>query len=122
MGFIIPASTQEPEKLSTGRTRQWLANREHGTTSTALIENYFEEGGFVPPHCHRTEELLICLEGHGQLILNNVLYDFPVGSVAVVPPMAVHEVRNSGNGVMRMLGFFPEAAPETIWAKDMKGQ
>lgn len=115
MGFIIPKSALEPEKLNTGRTREWLANKQSGTTSTALIENYFEEGGFVPPHYHPVEELLVCLEGHGVVIMNDVYYDFPAGSVAVITPMTVHEIRNTGKTIMRMLGFFPEADPKTIW-------
>lgn len=122
MGYIIPAPTREPEKLSTGRTRQWLANQELGATGTALLENYFEEGGFVPAHWHRTEELLVCLEGQGQVIIDQQQYDFPAGSVAVIPPMTVHEVRNSGKGRMRMLAFFPEAAPETIWINEENRQ
>lgn len=115
MGFIIQKSPQGLEKLNTGRTRQWLANGQSGTTSTALIENYFEEGGFVPPHYHQTEELLVCLEGHGLVIMNDTCYDFPAGSVAVIEPMTVHEVRNTGKETMHMLGFFPEADPKSIW-------
>ncbi|WP_162055121.1 cupin domain-containing protein [Pontibacter pamirensis] len=118
MGFIISKSALELEQLSTGRTRQWLANGQSGTASTALIENYFEEGGFVPPHYHRTEELLVCLEGHGVVIMDDTFYDFPAGSVAVITPLNVHEVRNTGKAVMRMLGFFPEAEPKTIWVNN----
>lgn len=65
---------------------------------------------------------MVCLEGHGQVMMNKEIHDFPAGSIAVIPPMTVHEVRNSGNEIMRMLGFFPEAAPETIWVNDRNGQ
>jgi quercetin dioxygenase-like cupin family protein len=115
MGFIISKSTLGLEMVSAGRTRQWLANGQTGTTNTALIENYFDVGGFVPPHYHQTEELLVCLEGHGLVIMDDAHYDFLAGSVAVIAPLTVHEVRNTGKAIMRMLGFFPEADPKSIW-------
>ncbi|MBF9254067.1 cupin domain-containing protein [Pontibacter sp. 172403-2] len=118
MAFILSGAASKLEKLNTGRTREWLANKQMGTTQTALLENYFDKGGYVPPHYHDTEELLVCLEGNGRIIIKDEQFDFPAGSTAIIPAMTVHEVQNAGDGVMRMLGFFPDAEPKTIWINE----
>ncbi len=118
--MVIHKATAALEKLSSGRTRQWLANKSLGTASTALLENYFEKGGYVPPHYHDSEELLVCLEGEGKIILDQEEHPFPAGGTAIIPALAVHEVHNVGEGPMRMMGFFPVAAPSVTWIGEEK--
>lgn len=76
MSIIINKLIDTPEVLETGRARQWLANINFGSQNTAVLQNYFEIGGFVPAHFHEVEELLICLEVKGIVIADGVKYDF----------------------------------------------
>lgn len=115
MCTILSKTDLPLEVFATGRTRQWLANSQMGSCSTALLENYFEKGGFVPPHYHETEELLVCIEGEGEIVVDGKPYSFCAGVTAIIPAQAMHEVHNVGQGTMRIFGFFPQADPVTIW-------
>ena len=115
MLIISHKSNLKVETLNTGRTRQWLAHKELGAECTALLENYLNPGGFVPLHYHNTEEVLVCLEGVGKIIVSSELYDFSCSCTVVVPAGLVHEIRNTGKERLRLLGFFPVAEPQTTW-------
>jgi quercetin dioxygenase-like cupin family protein len=86
-----------------------------GAESTAVLENYLNPGGFVPLHYHNTEEVLICLEGAGKIMISNKDYDFSSGCTVIVPPGLVHEIKNIGKEHLRLLGIFPVAEPQTTW-------
>ena len=104
--------------LPTGRSKQWLANSTTGTNAGSVLENYFEENGFVPEHYHSTEELLICLNGAGCILAAGITYDFPANSVAIIPPGTVHKIVSKGKDAMRMLAFFPTAEPDCFWVNE----
>jgi quercetin dioxygenase-like cupin family protein len=108
--LIISKSDQALQRLE-GRTLQWLANFAAGATTTALLENVIAPGGAVPPHRHPVEELLVCLEGDGEVVADEARYPFKAGDTAVVPAQTLHAVRNLGQSPLRILGFFPTAQP-----------
>lgn len=111
---IISRSKQPIQNLE-GRTLQWLAHASTGAMQTALLENIITPNGVIPPHHHLEEELLVCLEGEGTVILGSVKHRFAQGDTAIVAAGVIHSVRNTGTLPMRMLGFFPTAHPSPIW-------
>ena len=113
--MTVVAQSNQPILNLEGRTLQWLANASTGAGQTALLENVIVSQGAIPPHHHTVEELLVCLEGQGEVVLDGVTHHFVRGDTAIVPPRMTHSVHNTGAQPMRMLGFFPTAQPETTW-------
>jgi quercetin dioxygenase-like cupin family protein len=116
MSIIINKFETIPEKFDSGRTRQWFVNKSLGSTNTAVLENYFENGGTVPAHYHDIEEVLICLEGNGKVIADGKSFDFLTGFTMIIPPKVIHEIINTGEEKMRVLGVFPSAEPKGSWS------
>ena len=52
------------------------------------------------------EELLLVLEGTAEALIGEERGRLEAGELAVVPAMAPHDVWNTGDGVLRVLGFF----------------
>jgi quercetin dioxygenase-like cupin family protein len=113
--MTIVSRADQPVQNLEGRTLQWLAHASLGSMQTALLENTIAPEGFIPPHHHLVEELLVCLEGEGVVVLGTVTHRFVHGDTAIVEAGVVHGVRNTGTLPLRMLGFFPTAQPNTIW-------
>ena len=112
--MLIIAKSDQPVQALEGRTLQWLANSATGSEMTALLENIIAPGGVVPPHRHPTEELLVCLEGEGEVMAAETSYPFAAGDTAIVPAQTTHGVRNLGHSPLRMLGFFASARPVAL--------
>lgn len=102
--------------LPDGRVRHWLADRAKGTTMAALLENVIPPDGTVPPHCHDVEELIVCLAGRGEWLIDGEAFDFYPGCVAHIPPGKVHSLRNTGGAPLHQLAFLADAQPRMYWA------
>lgn len=111
---IYPRAASPVHQLE-GRTLQWLAGPEHGTGSTSLLENVIEPGSVIPAHHHEVEELLLCLEGQGLVVVDGQAEPFMTGDSAVIEAGTVHSVHNTGTTPFRMLAFFPTAQPLAFW-------
>jgi quercetin dioxygenase-like cupin family protein len=111
---VIDTTNQPVENLP-GRTLKWLARYSEGTTASALLENVLPPGGFVPSHRHSVEELLVCIEGEGEVQIDGDSCTFGVGEVVVIPAGKTHGFRNVGGARMHVLAFFPSARPDVAW-------
>lgn len=78
-----------------------------GNTSTAMV--YFElaPGKRLPTHTDSSEEILFVLEGLAEIAVGDERARAQGGDLAVVPAMVPHGVRNIGDRVARVVGFFP---------------
>lgn len=111
----VIAAAARPAREMPGRSLRWLADRSTGTSTTAALENVLPAGGFVPTHHHDIEELLVCLEGRGEIHIDGETHAFCAGDTAIVPPQRVHGFRNMTDATMRVIAFFPSAAPGVAW-------
>ncbi len=100
------------------RVRHWLADREKGTISASLHENIIPAGGTVPPHRHDVEKLIVCLEGRGEWTMDGQPFEYYAGCVAHIPAGTIHSMRNTGDGPLRQLAFFPHPNPPAHWLKN----
>jgi quercetin dioxygenase-like cupin family protein len=112
---LILAKANQPAKDLPGRSLRWLADHSQGTTATAVLENELKTGGFVPLHRHEVEELLLCLAGRGEVVLDGRTYAFGAGDTTIVPAGSVHGFNNVGDEWMHVLAFFPCASPKAFW-------
>ena len=77
-----------------------------GTAATATVYMEFEPGAELPEHRDSAEEILVVLEGTVQATVGEDEGTLSTGQLAVVPAMAPHGLRNTGDSRARVLGFF----------------
>ena len=80
-----------------------------GAASTTVV--YFE----VPPHKHlgmhtdSAEEIVYIAAGQGEAIIGDERGPVEAGSLALIPSMVPHDVVNTGDEPLRVVGFFSSA-------------
>jgi quercetin dioxygenase-like cupin family protein len=77
-----------------------------GTASTATVYFELEPGARLGLHQDSAEELLLVLEGEGEATVGEETGRAEAGSIVTVPAMVPHDIRNVGDGALRVLGFF----------------
>ena len=81
-------------------------HRAIGTASTAAVLFELEPGDALATHTDSAEEILLILAGEGEAHVGDERGLVRTGQVAVVPAMAPHGIRNTGDTTLRVLGFF----------------
>jgi quercetin dioxygenase-like cupin family protein len=76
------------------------------TASTAVVQMEFEPGAELPRHTDSAEELLLVLQGTAEGTINGESGLLEAGDIAVVPALAPHGLRNVGDEILRVIGFF----------------
>jgi quercetin dioxygenase-like cupin family protein len=95
------------EQFPTVRTRvNFPLSKAVGTASTAVVYFEIDPGQRLATHTDSAEETLLILEGTAEVTLGDEREELTTGEMAVVPAMAPHGVRNVGDSVVRVLGFF----------------
>lgn len=77
-----------------------------GTASTAAVLFEVEPGNALGTHTDSAEEILLILAGEGEAHVGDERELVSAGQIAVVPAMAPHGIRNTGDTTLRVLGFF----------------
>jgi quercetin dioxygenase-like cupin family protein len=82
-----------------------------GTESCSLICFELDPGCRLARHTDSAEELVLVLTGSAIARVGERERAVEAGGVVAIPQQAPHEVRNSGPGVLRAVGFFATASP-----------
>ena len=77
-----------------------------GTAASASVYFELEPGAHVGVHTDTAEEFLIILEGSGEGLVGEETAHVEAGQVVVVPAMVRHDMTNTGDGILRVLGTF----------------
>lgn len=77
-----------------------------GNKSTAMVYFELQPGKRLPTHTDSAEEILLILEGTAEVTVGDERATAQAGELALVPAMVPHSLRNVGNGVVRVVGFF----------------
>lgn len=85
-------------------------HRDNGAADSAAVVIELEPGWALGEHTDSPEEVLLVMEGTVELIVAGERQLAGPGTVAVVPAMAPHAIRNAGDTTARIIGFFPEPA------------
>lgn len=89
-----------------------------GPTSQ-LVVMAIEAGSGIDAEVHDdTDQLLMVVEGEAEVILDGEATQVPVGHLAYVPAGVHHEVRNAGDGTLRLYTVYapPEHPDGTVHA------
>ncbi len=77
-----------------------------GTAASATVYFELQPGTHVGVHTDTAEEFLIVLEGRGEGLVGEETAPVEAGQVVVVPAMVRHDMTNTGDGILRVLGTF----------------
>jgi mannose-6-phosphate isomerase-like protein (cupin superfamily) len=80
-----------------------------GTGSTAAVLFELEPGSTLATHQDSADEALHILQGEGDATIGDESASVRAGQVAIVPAMAPHSLRNTGESTLRVLGVFSSA-------------
>lgn len=84
--------------------RELLAHRNSCIQKQSLAEARLPAGAATTPHYHqRTEEIYYITHGQGQMRIGQELRDVRPGDAIAIPPGQVHQIRNTGPDVLRLL-------------------
>ena len=83
-----------------------------GNASTATVYFELEPGTHIGAAPDSAEELLLILEGDGEATVGDETAVAQAGAIVTVPAMEPHDMRNVGDGPLRVLGFF--SAPTLV--------
>jgi mannose-6-phosphate isomerase-like protein (cupin superfamily) len=102
-----------------------LAGAAHGLTGLSLWRQSMAPGSATPPHRHDCEEVVVVLEGSGELHMGGRIVPFGPDSTLVLPPNLPHQIVNTGRVPLKTLAafsstpvgtFLPDGAPiELPW-------
>ncbi len=84
--------------------RRTLAGPAHGMKSLELWGQTIEAGAATPVHRHACEEAIVILEGRGRLTIEGEDTEFGPNSTLLIPADVVHQIINSGNTPMKLIG------------------
>ena len=87
----------------------WPLSRETGSRSTAAVYFELERGMRLGSHTDSAEEVLYIVEGTGEAVVGEERVDIEAGSLALGPSMVPHDVVNTGDETIRVVGFFSSA-------------
>ncbi|MGQ9575746.1 MAG: cupin domain-containing protein [Thermoguttaceae bacterium] len=84
--------------------RELLAYRNSVIRNQSLAEARLASGRSTSPHYHaRAEEIYYVLEGSGLMHLAGQTRPVGPGDAVAIPPGAVHQITNTGPGLLRFL-------------------
>ncbi len=78
----------------------------HGTKDSATVYFELDPGEELGTHTDSAEEILLVLQGDVEATVGDERAAATEGALIVVPRMAPHNIRNTGAGKARVLGFF----------------
>ena len=90
-----------------GNRTNGLITRTSGAMEMSAVRQEQEAGGFNPPHFHDREELMILRRGVAAVTVDNETVQLVPGDLLLVPPRAVHQVRNTGAETAEYQYFSP---------------
>ncbi|PIW68400.1 MAG: hypothetical protein COW10_02765 [Candidatus Omnitrophica bacterium CG12_big_fil_rev_8_21_14_0_65_42_8] len=92
-------------KLKSGSKYQRLFSRDSGTRGIKSGHVALKEGEEIGEHStNDLEEALVILKGKGLLLINSEEeFDFEDNSVLYIPPDTIHNVKNTGSGVLEYI-------------------
>jgi mannose-6-phosphate isomerase-like protein (cupin superfamily) len=97
-----------------------LAVGEQGLSGLSVWRQSMAPGSATPPHQHDCEEVVLVVEGSGELHLDGAVIPFGPDTTLVLPANRPHQIFNTGNVPMKTIAafssspvgtFLPDGAP-----------
>lgn len=109
---VIAQTRPEATPLPGVHHSTW-AGAADGLQQLSLWRQSLEPGAATPPHSHECDEVVLCLEGQGELHVDGQVHRFGADSTLVLPRGSVHQIFNTGPGALQTLGIFAATPVQT---------
>ena len=83
-----------------------LAGSAQGLASLSMWRQSMAPGCATPPHCHDCEEVVLVLEGSGEVQVGDRRFSFGPDSTLVLPPNLPHQIFNTGAVPLKTVAAF----------------
>src|SRR6266566_1783958 len=91
-----------------------------GTKSTTVVYFELEPGRHLGGHTDSAEEILFVVSGSGEATIGDEHTAVQAGTLAVVPALVPHSVKNTGEETLRVVGFFSSSTVLSIFDEPME--
>ncbi|HZM35894.1 MAG TPA: cupin domain-containing protein [Burkholderiales bacterium] len=99
---------------NTGRERARLpgiehltvAGRDQGLAGLSVWRQSMAPGSATPPHRHDCEEVVLVLEGAGEVHIEGKVLAFGPDTTLVLPPHVPHQIFNTGSVPLELVAAF----------------
>jgi quercetin dioxygenase-like cupin family protein len=78
----------------------------HGTKKSATVYIELAPGDHLGRHTDSAEELLFIIDGNVEVSVGDEKGPAGKGTIALVPEMVPHDIKNTGDTTARIIGFF----------------
>ena len=91
-----------------------------GAKSTAVVYFELEPGEHLGSHTDSAEEILLIVAGRGEATIGDERAAVETGTLAVVPALVPHSVKNTGEETLRIVGFFSSSTVLSVFDAPME--
>ena len=91
-----------------------LAGSANGLHALSVWRQSVAPGGATPPHRHDCEEVVLVERGRGELRLGGSAKPFGPDNTLVIPRNADHQIVNTGDEPLHVIGIFATAPVEVF--------
>lgn len=95
------------EEGAEGVSIRWLISKPEGAPNFAMRLFEVAPGGYTPLHTHAWEHEVFIAEGDAQVLTKDGPVAARAGDAVFVAPEDLHQFRNTGDGVMKMICLIP---------------
>jgi mannose-6-phosphate isomerase-like protein (cupin superfamily) len=110
---VLHNTTREKATLP-GIEHLTLAGRAQGLARLSMWSQTMAPGCATPPHQHDCEEVVLVVEGSGELHLDGNVVPFGPDTTLVLPPNRPHQIFNTGAVPMKTIAAFSSTPVATF--------
>ena len=93
----------------------WVLSWNDGAVASSAVLFEVMPGSHLGRHIHSAEEVIVVLEGTIEWECGGERERTEAQSLVVAPPLVPHNVHNVGDGVARLVGFFPASSVVSVY-------
>lgn len=109
---VIEQPLPQPTAIEGVAHATW-AGEAQGLQQLSIWRQSLGVGVATPPHQHDCDEVVICLRGQGELHTDGAQHSFGAQNTLVLPRHRVHQLFNTGEGPLELLGVFGQSPVPT---------
>jgi quercetin dioxygenase-like cupin family protein len=114
--YVIDQPRPETTPLPGVAHATW-GGRDEGLEQLSLWRQTLAPGAATPPHSHDCDEVVLCLDGQGEVHADGEVHRFGAAQTIVLPKGVLHQIFNTGVRALEILGVFG-ATPVGVYLPD----
>jgi mannose-6-phosphate isomerase-like protein (cupin superfamily) len=100
-----------------GIVHQTIASKGLGSKGLEIWRQSLAPQAETPVHLHECEEVVVVLQGSGRVMMDGKKLDFVANSTLIIPPDTLHQIVNTGDEELLVIGCF-NSSPVAAYATD----